>query len=161
VEVAEHIKDNHAERLLSDIDSHASEIIIFSAAEPGQPGNGHINCRPIIDWLQRWRTLGWGPDLGDSLAMRSLATLSWFRRNIVVLKKLPDDNIETAIRALQEIADRPFSWYSQPPGIRYEVLSEEPPRPPRGYVSKTYYSGWLGKIAKRMGFRERRKRAYS
>jgi SAM-dependent methyltransferase len=160
VEVAEHIKDNHAERLLSDIDSHASEIIIFSAAEPGQPGNGHINCRPIIDWLQRWRSLGWGPDLGDSLAMRSLATLSWFRRNLVVLKRLPDDNTETAIRALQEIANRPFSWYFHPPGIRYEVLSEEPPQPPLGYVSQSNYSRWLGKIARRMGFKERRKRAY-
>jgi SAM-dependent methyltransferase len=135
VEVAEHLKDNHAERMLSDIDSHSPEIIIFSAAEPEQPGIGHINCRPIIDWLKRWRTLGWGPDLGDSLAMRSLATLSWFRRNLVVLKKLPGDSAETAVQALQEIADRPFSWYSQPAGIRYEVLSEDPPQPPWGYVS--------------------------
>ncbi len=31
VEVAEHIKDDHAERLLIDIDSHSPEIIIFSA----------------------------------------------------------------------------------------------------------------------------------
>jgi len=154
VEVAEHLKDDHAERMLADIDSHSPEIIIFSAAEPGQPGNGHINCRPIIDWLTRWRGLGWGPDLGDSLAMRSLATLSWLRRNLVVLKKLPGDSAETAIQALQEIADRPFSWYSQPHGIRYEVLSEDSPQPPLGYISdavplmtKPLSSGWLRKIA--------------
>ncbi|MFZ0946257.1 MAG: glycosyltransferase family 2 protein [Syntrophobacteraceae bacterium] len=160
VEVAEHMKDNDAARLLSDIDSHSPEIIIFSAAEPGQPGNGHINCRPIIDWLKRWRSLGWGPDLGDSLAMRSLATLSWLRRNLVVLKKLPGDSAETAVQALQEIADRPFSWYSQPPGIRYEVLSEDPPQPPQGYISdavpmmtKPHSSGWLRKIAGWMPFK--------
>jgi len=135
LEVVEHLIDKGAERLLTDIDSHSPKMIIFSAAEPGQPGNGHINCRPIRDWLQRWRSLGWAPDLGESLAVRSLATLSWFRRNLVVLKKLPEEDAEAAIQALCKIAERPFFWPSHMPGIRDEILSEEPPQPPLGYLS--------------------------
>ncbi len=79
VEVAEHVKDSYAERLLSDIDGHSSGIIIFSAAERGQPGNGLINCPPNYQLAAKVEKSSLGARLGDGFAMRSLATLSWLR----------------------------------------------------------------------------------
>lgn len=149
LELVEHLDDADAVRLLADIARHASGRIIFSAAEPGQPGHLHINCRPIGEWLQRWQTLGWAPDLNDSLAMRSVSTLSWLRRNLVVLTPESGPGGEGAIQELTEIGDRPFTWYPQEPGIREEILSEKPPQPPLGYVSEAVSrskSGWLNKI---------------
>jgi SAM-dependent methyltransferase len=154
VEVVEYLDDIHAARLLTDIAQHASGRIIFAAAEPGQPGHLHINCRPIDEWLRRWQTLGWVPDLNDSLAMRSLSTLSWLRRNVFVLVPASGIHDETAIQVLKEIGNRPFTWYSQAPGIREEILSEEPPQPPFGYISHAVSAsnpGWLRKIAGWLG----------
>jgi hypothetical protein len=94
------------------------------------------------------------PDLNDSLAMRSLSTLSWLRRNVFVLVPASGIHDETAIQVLKEIGDRPFTWYSQTPGIREEILSEEPPQPPFGYISHAVSAsnpGWLRKIAGWLG----------
>jgi SAM-dependent methyltransferase len=127
-EVAEHISDTYAENLLHNIDRHAARLIIFSAAAPGQPGAGHINCQPIEVWLQRWQLLGWGPDLRDTLAMRALATFSWFRRNLVVLKRDIDRHLSEGVHLLEKIGQKSFIWYGQNPAIREEIASEDLPQ---------------------------------
>lgn len=126
VEVAEHLEEQHEEVLLDSVMRHAVQRIIFSAAEPGQPGNGHINCRPIGHWLARFADRGWIPNLVDSLGVRCLATMSWFRRNLVVLERGPLAAGADAIAALEAIAARPFTWYSQGSGIRSAPFTEQP-----------------------------------
>ena len=133
VEVAEHLEDRHAGVLLDGVARHAGRLIVFSAAEPGQPGHGHVNCRPISLWLRRWAERGWVPDLADSLGARCLATMSWFRRNLVVLRRGGAAEGAAAIAALGAIGERPFNWYGQAPGIRHVPFSEPLPAPPAGY----------------------------
>lgn len=116
MEVIEHIDGSKEDVLLNTITRHATERIVFSAAEPGQPGLGHINCKPIGHWLEKLRRLGWVPDLFDTLALRSLATFSWFRRNTVVLVR-DTGNAQSAIDALSALATRPVSWPSYPPTV--------------------------------------------
>jgi SAM-dependent methyltransferase len=135
VEVAEHLDAGHEDTLLDSVADHANGLIVFSAAEPGQPGHGHVNCRPISHWLGTWRQRGWTPSLVDTLAMRSLASLSWFRRNLVVLRR---ENVATADRAieiLERIAARRFVWYGQAPGVRHVPFLEAAP-PGAGYVDR-------------------------
>jgi SAM-dependent methyltransferase/GT2 family glycosyltransferase len=127
VEVAEHLEGRYEEILLDSVVRHAAHRIIFSAAEPGQPGNGHINCQPISHWLARFADRGWIPNLVDSLGVRCLATMSWFRRNLVVLERGPLAAGADAIAALEAIAARPFTWYNQVPGIRWAPFTELPP----------------------------------
>jgi SAM-dependent methyltransferase len=134
VEVAEHLEEQYEDHLLDTIARHADNHVIFSAAEPGQPGNGHINCKTISYWLERWASRGWIPDLMDSLGMRSLASLSWFRRNLVVLRKGNLDDHREALCVLGAIGARPFNWYDQLPGIRDVAFMEVPP-PLAGYMS--------------------------
>lgn len=134
VEVAEHLEEHSAGVLLDTIAAHSDRTIVFSAAEPGQPGHGHINCRPISYWLAQWAERGWVPDLADSLGMRCLATLSWFRRNLVVLRRgnLAEGSEASAI--LNDVSERPFAWYGQRPGVRSAAFSEPLPLPPAGYA---------------------------
>jgi SAM-dependent methyltransferase len=133
-EVAEHLAKRDAERLLESVSRHAERLIVFSAASPEQPGLGHINCQAIEYWLERWAALGWIPVLADSLGMRSLSTLSWFHHNLVVLVRGEAAQGAEAIGVLRRIGERPFSWYSQPAGIRASAFSEPLPPPTVGYA---------------------------
>ncbi len=133
VEVVEHLDAQYSDVLLDSVARHAGRVVVFSAAEPEQPGRGHINCRPISHWLERWAERGWYPDLTDSLGMRCLATLSWFRRNLIVLRRSNPTAGAEASAVLATIGAKHFVWYEQPPGIRQTALSEPLPPPPAGY----------------------------
>jgi SAM-dependent methyltransferase len=132
-EVAEHVDRDGADILLDNIMRHAGNLILFSAAEPGQPGHGHINCQPIGYWLEKFAARGWYPDLIDSFGIRSIATLSWLRRNLVVLRCCGQPAGRHAIDALTAIGALPFAWYSQEPGIREYPFAEPLPAQPLGY----------------------------
>jgi hypothetical protein len=136
LEVAPRLPAQSADVLIETLAAHSGRTIIFSAAEPGQPGHGHINCRPLSYWLTLWSKRGWGPDLADSLGMRCLATLSWFRRNLVVLRRENSAETSMAAAVLAEISARPFRWYNQSPGIRSTAFAEPLPAPPAGYATQ-------------------------
>jgi SAM-dependent methyltransferase len=126
VEVAAHIEDRHATTLIRTVTAHARDTVIFSAAEPCQPGNMHINCRPIADWLERFAAAGWIPDLTGTLGMRALSSLSWFRRNLGILRRGSREGGAEAIASLTAIGTRPYAWWSQEPGIRQLPFLESP-----------------------------------
>lgn len=90
LEVLEHIEDSHWRPVLENI-TKLSDIIIFSAARPGQGGTGHINCRPKIDWIRRFSSLGWIVDhdfTSHLLAyMKNGPHMGWFANNAIVLVK--------------------------------------------------------------------------
>jgi SAM-dependent methyltransferase len=132
-EVAEHLAAEAGEILIDNIARHAGQIIVFSAAEPGQPGHGHINCAPIAHWLGLLAQRGWYPALSDTFGMRALATMSWFRRNLVVLRRSDPASGAQAIQALANIGQRDYVWYSQAAGIRHFPFSEALPASPFGY----------------------------
>lgn len=50
LEVAEHLKQNTDDNLIKSL-TNSSNIILFSAAIPGQLGKGHINCQ----WPSYWK----------------------------------------------------------------------------------------------------------
>ena len=51
IEVAEHLLPENSETYVKNICMCSPELILFSAAGPNQNGLGHINTRPIQDWL--------------------------------------------------------------------------------------------------------------
>ena len=134
VEVVARLPDEQAMQLLGTMAANTKDLIAFSAAEPGQPGDGHIDCRDLSEWLERWRQLGWYPDLYESLGIRALATLCCFRRNLIVLKKEPPSAWQADADALIAIARRPYVWpEQQAPGIREYAFQDPPAMPPFGY----------------------------
>lgn len=55
LEVAEHMTRRQAENaLIPTIVKHSGDLIMFSAAQPGQEGTGHINLRPSAYWIERF-----------------------------------------------------------------------------------------------------------
>jgi len=132
LEVLEHIEPQATDTALDSIARHAKDAILFSMAEPGQPGNGHINCRDMAFVLDAWADRGWYPDLSLTLGLRALATMSWFRRNIVLLRRdVPDRT--GASDALKAIGGFPYKWWSQAPGLRSTAFRELYPNDRVGY----------------------------
>jgi SAM-dependent methyltransferase len=127
LEVVEHINPEATETLLDSIAHHAKGQILFSMAEPGQPGNGHINCQGISNVLAFWAKRGWQPDLAATLGLRAVSSMSWFRRNIVLLQHTGETAETAAARALRKIGDLSYVWYPQAPGQRITAFSEPYP----------------------------------
>ena len=118
VEVIARIPANSERILINSVVRHAGKRIVFSGARPGQPGVGHINCRPISHWLDLFAAAGWYPCLFDSLALRSLSTFPWFRSNLVVLT--PDRYGDAVARErLMELEQQGVRWKTQPAVITH------------------------------------------
>jgi len=53
LEVAEHLPKNQAHNaLLATLARSTGNLLLFSAAQPGQPGTGHINSQPVHYWIE-------------------------------------------------------------------------------------------------------------
>src|SRR5262245_54459582 len=61
LEVAEHLPEEAADSLITSIVAH-SDMVLFSAACPGQPGQHHINCQWPIYWQDLFNQRGYACD---------------------------------------------------------------------------------------------------
>jgi 2-polyprenyl-3-methyl-5-hydroxy-6-metoxy-1,4-benzoquinol methylase len=92
-EVAEHISKSKSMALVDNVTRHAKSFVFFTAAQPGQWGDGHINCQPKDYWQQLFHAKGWC--LSDHLQMqvareirkrpRIDKLLPWISQNMLVL----------------------------------------------------------------------------
>ncbi len=133
LEVVEHLFPAATDTMFDTIARHAADTILFSMAEPGQPGNGHINCLSMSDVLDHWARRGWQPDLAMTLGMRALSSMSWFRRNIVILHHTGETGETPAAAALRQIGRLPYVWYNQAAGQRETAFDEPFPDIKHGY----------------------------
>ncbi len=88
LEVAEHIPKDSAETLIGSICKHA-EIVIFSAAIPGQGGQNHINEQWPKYWEEKFNSFGYKKfDTIRSEIWENEQVDLWYRQNIFVYSKL-------------------------------------------------------------------------
>lgn len=89
MEVAEHLTPKRSEELVAKLTSLATAWVYFTAAPPGQGGHGHINCRPMAEWLAWFEARDWKVDEERTAALqRRIATLelaTWLSGNSVIL----------------------------------------------------------------------------
>jgi SAM-dependent methyltransferase len=118
-EVIEHIDAEHEDVVLETVSRHARGLVLFSAARPGQPGVGHVNCKSTDYWLDRWSHARWEPDVFDTLAVRSLSTFFWFRRNLIVLRPAGRRRAPAGFTVADLASDEAerVDWLAQPPAI--------------------------------------------
>ena len=58
LEVAEHLDAAHATTLIDSLTRHG-DVVLFSAAVPGQPGTHHVNCAWQSHWMKLFREKDW------------------------------------------------------------------------------------------------------
>jgi hypothetical protein len=73
-------------RVIGELTTHTRNAIIFSAAQLNQPGIGHITLKGPEFWIDEFARCGWNVDISGTVAVRTLATLHWYRRNLLLLR---------------------------------------------------------------------------
>ncbi len=93
VEVAEHLPPESADTLCDTIARHASGLVVFTAAPPGQGGFGHVNLQTHEYWIEKLQARevayleaetahvrrSWRAIVGDSLP--------WLPRNVMLFRR--------------------------------------------------------------------------
>lgn len=91
-EVAEHLPPDVGERLV-DVCCRSAPVVVFSAAHPGQPGQGHIHLRPKAFWIERFAARGFRFEDGATSRLeaelrRSLSRGLWLADNVAVFERV-------------------------------------------------------------------------
>lgn len=91
-EVAEHLPKKFSDTFVANIARSARKSILFSAAQPGQWGDGHINCQPKEFWINLFEQHGWVYQSADSQRFISQASqtkeiaenMPWMIKNFMI-----------------------------------------------------------------------------
>jgi Methyltransferase domain len=84
LEVAEHLPRSCSETFISSLVTHA-DLVLFSAATPGQGGENHINERPLSFWQNIFKTKGYEAyDVIRPVFRASKGVEPWYRFNTVL-----------------------------------------------------------------------------
>jgi SAM-dependent methyltransferase len=87
LEVAEHLDEKRADSFIEDL-TDLSDIILFSAAIPGQEGTQHINEQFLKYWINKFNHNGYICYDVIRPIIWEVDTISWwFRQNIVLFVK--------------------------------------------------------------------------
>ena len=89
IEVAEHIPESHSKELVSRL-THLSDTILFSAAVPGQGGDGHINLHPKDYWIDLYSQQNYYQDVDATNKFVSFMMqgyhMGWLTNNAIIFK---------------------------------------------------------------------------
>jgi len=88
LEVVEHIPAKFESIVLDNVIRPAMVGVVLSWAVPTQPGAAHVNPRTLEYVGEQLRRRGLTPDDDATTQLRNGSDLSWFRRNIVVYRKM-------------------------------------------------------------------------
>jgi len=81
VEVLEHVPAQFSENVVRTIARNAGGYAFVTAAQPGQPGYHHVNCRPKEDWQRVFADVGLFPWPGGDSLLNRLPDEGPFGRN--------------------------------------------------------------------------------
>ena len=128
LEVAEHVPPASSDIFVDNLVRH-SDIVLFSAAVPGQGGLYHVNEQPLESWRERFSTRGYRCfDPLRPLILDDHRIEPWYRYNTLLyvaeaaLPRLPDVVLQSEVptgRAIAECA--PLTWR-----IRNRIIKQLP-----------------------------------
>lgn len=89
-EVAEHIPTPLSEKLVAFL-TETADTIVFTAAQPGQLGMGHINCQPQAFWQSKFEQHGYHLDEEKTAELKQAFTdkkvIYWLTNNVTIYRK--------------------------------------------------------------------------
>ena len=87
LEVGEHLDEVYADLFVESLTSHG-DVILFSAAIPGQGGTHHVNEQWPSYWIKKFAQAGFAPyDALRSLIWTDRRVAMWYRQNILIFSK--------------------------------------------------------------------------
>lgn len=111
LEVAEHLPPASSAAFVDSLTRHG-EMILFSAAPPGQGGQHHVNERPLKFWRGLFAERGYQPfDFLRPQIKDNAQIEPWYRYNTILyvheaaVERLPDSVMATAVRSDEGFTD--------------------------------------------------------
>ncbi len=95
LEVAEHLNSDRSYSFVEDL-VNLGDTILFSAAVPGQDGDGHINEQHMTYWVDKFKQHGYEPFDVIRPAIQDNENIPfWYKQNIIVFAKKGTYNYKT------------------------------------------------------------------
>ena len=96
MEVAEHIDEKQADKLVSTVSMSSDKWVWWTAAQPGQGGTGHINCQSVCYWVEKFKKFGFEADWEKTYEIKQAMLQNhaiclgypWFKSNLCIFKKI-------------------------------------------------------------------------
>lgn len=86
LEVAEHLDEKYADVFVNSL-CRSADTILFSAAHPGQGGDGHLNEQPAEYWIEKFVSHGFVyEEIKDKFEGNDKIEF-WYRDNIMLFRK--------------------------------------------------------------------------
>lgn len=112
LEVAEHINPSSAFTFIASLAS-TSNLILFSAAPPGQGGQHHVNEQPIAYWVDLFAQHNFYPrDFIREAIWNDPNIDFWYKQNILIFER--NSSLSSNSQPLSFIHPDLFRIYSQP-----------------------------------------------
>jgi hypothetical protein len=92
IEVAEHLRPRNARRLVEGL-ARVSDVVVFTAAHPGQPGIAHLNAQPKSYWRSLFELEGFTSSPHESeitAAIRRVPEPEYIHANLMVFERRVD-----------------------------------------------------------------------
>lgn len=128
LEVAEHLSVARSSSLVEDLTAH-SDIVLFSAAPPGQGGAYHVNEQPYEFWRELFNLQGYaGFDCIRPLIRSNKNIPFWYRYNVMLyVRKTTSSSLRNEI-AVSRLRDDMVIKEMAPPSfrIRKAILRKMP-----------------------------------
>jgi glycosyltransferase involved in cell wall biosynthesis/SAM-dependent methyltransferase len=91
LEVAEHIDETQADQVAAQVARCVKKMLIWTAAQPGQGGIGHINCQPREYWAEKLAAQGLVRNHELENKMLEFIVqgphMGWFRNNVMLFER--------------------------------------------------------------------------
>lgn len=90
LEVGEHIPEQYEQTVLDNITKHCNSTLILSWGLPGQPGIGHVNCKPMDYIINEIERRGFKYNKIESELVRAAPHKNalWFKDTLMIFKCL-------------------------------------------------------------------------
>lgn len=98
LEVAEHIEEAQADEVVASVIRNLAPggLVLWSAAKPGQGGQGHVNCQPKQYWEKKFLAKGLFRQPEMEVRLLDFITqgthMGWFATNLMVFQHVPTEN---------------------------------------------------------------------
>ncbi len=87
LEVAEHLSEESADVFVESI-CNSADVVLFSAAHPGQGGDHHVNEQPAAYWVKKFAKHQYQMIEIRSFFENNKKILPWYRENIMLFVKM-------------------------------------------------------------------------
>jgi len=126
LEVAEHIPGESADVFVDNLARHG-DVVLFSAATPGQGGEFHVNEQPLAYWREKFGNHGYRCFDALRQAIAGEAGVEpWYRYNTLLyanadgVERLPKEVLAKELKIGDAIPDvSPFAWRARNAVIRF------------------------------------------